>query len=223
MKNAIRMSAIMEIPALYVFTHDSIGVGEDGPTHQPVEQLAGLRAMPGLKVFRPADARETAACFMAAYKDMRPSCIVESRQELPPLKGSGSDALRGGYIIYGNEDTPDIILLATGSEVALAVAAAERLTAEGIAARVVSMPCLEIFEEQSPAYKEQVLPRAVKNRVAVEAGSSLSWGKYVGLGGGYVCMDTFGLSSPPNKLFEKFGFTVAHVCEVAKRVLSVNE
>ena len=218
MKNAIRMSALMELPILYVFTHDSIGVGEDGPTHQPIEHLTGLRAMPGLDVFRPADAKETAAAYINAVKTNNPTCIVESRQDLPILAGSGEGALKGGYVISDAKNFTGIIM-ATGSEVSTALAAQKILSDRGIKVRVVSMPCFRLFDEQSEDYKESVLPSAIRARVAVEAGSSMSWGKYVGMDGAYVCMDTFGKSAPASKLFDYYGFTAENVATVTEKLL----
>ncbi len=219
MKNAMRMSAIMEIPVTYILTHDSIGVGEDGPTHQPIEQLAGLRAMPNLKVYRPADGRETTAAWIGALTGKEPSCLFLSRQTLPMLEGTGKDAFKGGYILRDSaKKTPDVIIIATGSEVSLAVNAREELLKDGIDARVVSMPCMEEFEKQSEKYKESVIPSSVRARVAVEAGATLSWYKYVGLDGKIVGIDTFGASAPAKKLFEKFGFTVDAVVNAAKEV-----
>ena len=218
MKNAVRMSAMMELPVMYVFTHDSIGVGEDGPTHQPVEHLTGLRAMPGLDVFRPADAKETAAAYISAVKGNSPTCIIESRQDLPILASSGENALKGGYVISDAKNFTGIIM-ASGSEVSLALEAQKLLDARGIKVRVVSMPCFRLFEEQSENYKESVLPSAVRARVAVEAGSSMSWGKYVGMDGACVCMDTFGKSAPAKKLFDYYGLTAQNVATVTEKVI----
>lgn len=220
MKNAMRMSAIMELPVVYVLTHDSIGVGEDGPTHQPIEHLAGLRAMPDMKVYRPADGRETTAAWIAALTGNKPSCLFLSRQTLPMLEGTGKDAFKGGYILADSDKkTPDVILIATGSEVSLAMKAKAELKNEGIDARVVSMPCMEDFEAQSEKYKNSVLPKSVRARVAIEAGSPLGWYKYVGLDGKVIGMETFGASAPAAKLFEKFGFTVENVVNTVKEVL----
>ncbi len=218
MKNAIRMSALMELPVIYVFTHDSIGVGEDGPTHQPVEHLTGLRAMPGLDVFRPADAKETAAAFINAVKTNNPTCIVESRQDLPILANSGEGALRGGYVISDAKNFTGIIM-ASGSEVSLALDAQKILADRGIKVRVVSIPCFRLFDEQTENYRESVLPSAIRARVAVEAGSSMSWGKYVGMDGAYVCMDTFGKSAPAKELFEYYGFTAENVASVTEKLI----
>jgi len=220
MKNAMRMSALMKLPVTYVFTHDSIGVGEDGPTHEPIEQLIGLRSIPGMTVFRPADAKETAAAYTVAMNNDGPTAIVLTRQNLPYYENSGKAALKGGYILADStKETPDVILMASGSEVEQAIGAKELLKAEGIDARVVSMPSMEIFEKQSEEYKESVLPKKVRARVAVEAGSAYSWYKYVGLDGATVCIDHFGASAPAKVLFEKFGFTAQNVKEKAKSIL----
>ena len=220
MKNAMRMSAIMELPVTYILTHDSIGVGEDGPTHQPIEHLAGLRAMPNMKVYRPCDGRETTAAWISALKGKNPSCLVLSRQTIPMLDGTGKDAFKGGYILRdSNKKVPDVILMATGSEVNLAVNAKAELAKQGVDARVVSMPCVEDFEAQSEKYKESVLPSAVRARVAVEAGSPMCWYKYVGLDGKIIGMETFGESAPAGKLFAKYGFTVEKVVEAALSVV----
>ncbi len=219
MKNAMRMSALMELPVIYILSHDSIGVGEDGPTHQPIEHLTGLRAMPNMKVYRPADGRETTAAWIGALKGKEPSCIVVSRQTLPMLDGTGEKAFKGGYVLADStKKTPDVILIATGSEVTLAVNAKAELAKDGIDARVVSMPCVEEFEKQSEKYKESVLPKAVRARVAVEAGATMCWYKYVGMDGKVVGIDQFGASAPAKKLFEKYGFTVENVVAAAKEV-----
>ena len=221
MKNAIRMSAIMELPVTYILTHDSIGVGEDGPTHQPIEHLAGLRATPNLKVYRPADGRETTAAWISAVSGKEPSCLFLSRQTLPMLEGTGKEAFKGGYILSDSaKKTPDVILMATGSEVSLVMKAKAELAKDGIDARVVSMPCLEDFEKQSEKYKESVLPKAVRARVAVEAGAPMCWYKYVGLDGKIIGMETFGASAPANQLFVKFGFTVENVVNTVKDLLN---
>ncbi len=221
MKNAMRMSALMEIPVTYILTHDSIGVGEDGPTHQPIEHLAGLRAMPNLRVYRPADGRETTAAWISAVTGKNPACLVLSRQTLPMLDGTGDKAFKGGYILVDSEKkVPDVILIGTGSEVALCVEAQKALKAEGIDARVVSMPCVEDFEKQSAKYKESVLPSKVRARVAVEAGATMCWYKYVGFDGKVVGIDEFGASAPAKKLFEKYGFVPQTVIDAAKEVLA---
>ena len=216
-KPMARLSALMGVPLTFVLTHDSIGVGEDGPTHEPIEQLAMLRAMPNLRVFRPCDATETSAAWLtAASSEKTPTALVLTRQNLAPITGSSREALKGGYVIDDCEGTPEVILIASGSEVELAVKTKAELEAEGTKVRVVSMPCMELFEEQSAEYRETVLPRAVRKRVAIEALSDFGWGKYVGLDGAYVCMKSFGASAPAAKLFEKFGFTVENVVNTVK-------
>ncbi|MBQ0099252.1 MAG: transketolase, partial [Firmicutes bacterium] len=220
MKNAMRMSAIMELPVTYILTHDSIGVGEDGPTHQPIEHLAGLRAMPNLRVYRPCDGRETTAAWISAVTGKEPACLFLSRQTLPMLEGTGKDAFKGGYILADSKKkTPDAILMATGSEVNLIYSAKAELLKDGIDVRVVSMPCLEDFEKQPQKYKDSVLPNSVKARLAVEAGSPMCWYKYVGLDGKVIGMETFGASAPAKQLFTKFGFTVENVVETVKSMV----
>lgn len=215
-KPMARLSALMNLPLTYVFTHDSIGVGEDGPTHEPIEQLAMLRAMPNMNVFRPCDATETSAAWLSAITSRKtPTALVLTRQNLAPMAGSSKDALKGGYVMDDCEGTPDVILIASGSEVALAVKAKAELANE-MKVRVVSMPCMELFEAQSAEYKESVLPKAVRKRVAIEALSDFGWGKYVGLDGAYVTMKGFGASAPAAKLFEHFGFTVENVVNTVK-------
>ena len=217
MKYSIRMSALMKLPVTYILSHDSIGVGEDGPTHQPVEQLAGLRAMPGLYVFRPCDGRETGAAFEFALSGRAPTAIVTSRQKLPECESSSvGGALRGAYTVA---DGTDVILMASGSEVGLCMQARELLASRGISARVVSAPCLDLFAEQPEDYKESVLPGAMRARVAVEAASRQSWGEYVGLDGDYVCMDRFGESAPAGKLTAKYGFTPENVADKAENIV----
>lgn len=221
MKPMLRLSALMGLPVISVLTHDSIGVGEDGPTHEPVEQLTMLRSIPNMHVFRPADAMETKAAWYSAIasKDT-PTCIVLSRQNLPVLENTSQDALKGGYILEIEAgEKIDVILMASGSEVGLAVEAKKELEKEGLSVRVVSMPCMEIFEEQQEEYKETVLPRAVRKRAAIEAGSRISWGRYIGLDGTYITMDRFGASAPAGLLFEKFGFTLENVIDKVKNIL----
>ena len=221
MKPPIRLSAIMEVPAIWVFTHDSIGVGEDGPTHQPVEQMAGLRAIPGMIVLRPGDANETAEAWRTIMRLKRqPACLVLSRQALPTLDrtkyASAKGVAHGAYVLAGGEGTPDVILMGTGSELSLCVAAYEELTKEGITARVVSMPSWELFEQQDEAYRHSVLPPAVTGRVAVEQASQLGWDRYVGPTGTLIAMHTFGASAPAGDLLKKFGFTPEKVLEAAR-------
>ena len=221
MRNAMRMSAIMELPIPYLLTHDSIGVGEDGPTHQPIEHLSSLRAMPNMKVYRPADGTETTVAWISALQSKTPTSLFMSRQTCPNLKESSKQAFKGGYVLSDSaKKVPDIILMASGSEVHLIMKAKELLLADGIDARVVSMPCMEDFEAQNQKYKDSVLPKSVKTRLAVEAGSPMSWYKYIGLDGDVVAMNTFGVSGPANKCFEHFGFTVENVVAKAKALLN---
>ena len=222
MKPMIRLAALMKLPTTYVLTHDSIGVGEDGPTHEPVEQLAMLRAMPNVNVFRPADATETAAgWYLAATSKQTPTALILTRQNLPQLSGSSKEALKGGYVLADStKAVPDAIIIASGSEVELGVSAKEALAKEGLDVRVVSMPCMDLFDQQSDAYKESVLPKTVRARVAVEAGSAFGWGKYVGLDGQTIAMTGFGASAPAGVLFKKFGFTAEHVAAVVKDVVT---
>ena len=216
-KPMARLSALMKVPLTFVFTHDSIGVGEDGPTHEPVEQLAMFRSIPNFHVFRPCDAVETAAAWCSAIaSEKTPTALVLSRQNLPAMKGSSRDAVRGAYVLDDCEGTPDLILMASGSEVALTLGAKAELEKEGKKVRVVSMPSMEVFEEQTAEYKESVLPGAVRKRVAVEALSGFGWHRYVGLDGALITMDGFGASAPSGKLFEHFGFTIEHVVAAAK-------
>jgi len=221
-RGAIRLSALMEIPVLHILTHDSIGVGEDGPTHQPVEQLASLRAMPGLLVFRPADANEVAETWrIVAALRHEPAALILSRQALPTLDrsqlGAASGVAKGAYILADpGGGAPDAILLATGSEVHLAMAARDELEADGISTRVVSMPCWELFDRQPREYQDAVLPRAVQARVAIEQASTLGWDRYVGDGGAVIGMHTFGASAPLKQLLTKFGFTPERVAEVTR-------
>ncbi|MFV0440080.1 MAG: transketolase [Lachnospirales bacterium] len=216
MKPAMRLSAIMGLRVINILTHDSIGVGEDGPTHQPVEQLAMLRSTPNLTVFRPCDTKETAAAWYLSLTRNNPSALVLTRQNLPLLKETGKNALKGGYIVRDTSGTPDIILIASGSEVSLSYKAAEELEKEGIKARVVSMLSLEIFEEQDEAYKQSVLPKEVTKRVFAEAGSSYGLHKYIGFEGKTLTIDTFGASGPANLVFDDFGFTVENLVKIAK-------
>src|SRR5688500_171042 len=221
-KPAIRLSALMELPVIYVFTHDSIGVGEDGPTHQPVEQVAALRGIPGLIVLRPADAAETADAWRAVMKlHHQPAALVLTRQAVPTIDrtkyASAEGVSRGGYVLADAANgKPEVVLLATGSEVALALEAHEKLTADGVKARVVSMPSWELFDEQPPDYRDAVLPPAVRARVSVEQASTFGWAKYVGDTGHSVGMRSFGASAPLKQLVQKFGFTVGAVVEAAQ-------
>ncbi len=218
-KPAMRLAALMNLPVTYIMTHDSIGVGEDGPTHQPVEQLIMLRSIPGLKVYRPADGKETAAAWVSAMTGNQPTALILTRQNLPQYANSGKAALKGGYVLEDCEGTPDVILMGTGSEIEICVKAKAVLEVQGVKARVVSMPCIEEFEKQSAEYKESVLPKAIKARVCVEAGSPYSWYKYAGDCGELVCMDTFGASAPASVLFSHFGFTAENVAEKAMNAI----
>lgn len=210
----------MGLPVAYVLTHDSIGVGEDGPTHEPIEQLAMLRAMPNINVFRPADATETAAgWYLAATSKDTPTALVLTRQNLPQLAGSSKDALKGAYIVSEAKGNIDGILIASGSEVSLAIDAQEILAKENINVRVVSMPCMDLFEQQSDEYKEKILPKNIRARVAIEAAKNFGWGSYVGLDGATVTMKGFGESAPAATLFKKFGFTAENVVATFKSVI----
>jgi len=220
MKPSMRLSALMGLPVINIMTHDSIGVGEDGPTHQPVEHLSALRSIPNFTVIRPCDTNETAAAwYLALTRTNSPTAIALSRQNLTLLPETGKNALKGAYILKDSaKPTPDIILMATGSEVELIYNAKDILLEKDIDARVVSMPSFEIFEEQTDEYKESVLPKSVRNRLAVEAASSFGWAKYTGLDGDMICIDTFGASAPAGELFKDFGFTVENVVAKALKI-----
>jgi transketolase len=223
-RNALRMAALMELQNIFVYTHDSIGLGEDGPTHQPVEHVASLRIMPNMRVWRPCDSVETAIAWRDAIERRDgPTSLVLTRQGLPHQDRSErqiADVARGAYVLKDSEAAPDIILIATGSEVALAVGAAAELAADGINARVVSIPCTDLFDAQSDAYKEQVLPSGVSRRVAIEAGVSNGWWQYVGQSGRIIGLDRFGASAPASELFEHFGFSVDNVLKIARELLA---
>ena len=219
MKHAMRMSAIMKLPVTYVLTHDSIGVGEDGATHEPIEHLAGLRAIPNLKVFRPADGKETAAAWLSAVTGQGPTCLVLTRQGLPQYGEQGPEAFKGGYVLSDCEGTPDVLLMASGSEVEQILAAQPILAEAGIRVRVISMPCMELFLKQDAAYQESVLPAAIRARVAMEAGATMPWYRFTGLDGAVIGIDHFGASAPAGILFREYGFTVDNVVETVKRVL----
>jgi len=225
MRPAMRLAALMQVPVIFIFTHDSIGVGEDGPTHQPVEHLAALRAIPGLTVIRPADANETVEAWRIALTHSGPTCLVLTRQNLPVLDRArmqpGGGVARGAYVLADSEEgTPQVILIATGSEVTVAVAAQKLLAERGVAARVVSMPSWDLFERQPQSYRDSVLPPAVTARVAIEAAVPLGWHKYVGPAGEIVGMTRFGSSAPGPVLFEKFGFTAENVAARAMALLA---
>ncbi len=222
-RNAVRMAALMKLRNVFVYTHDSIGLGEDGPTHQPVEQLASLRLTPNLDTWRPADAVESAVAWKHAIERADgPSALIFSRQNLPHQPRTAeqlANVARGGYVLKDCEGEPDVILIATGSEVGITVKAADKLTAAGRKVRVVSMPSTDAFDKQDATYRESVLPAAVTARVAVEAGIADYWFKYVGLNGAIVGMTTFGESAPAEQLFAEFGFTVDNVVAKAQALL----
>jgi transketolase len=225
LRPAIRLSALMELPAIYVFTHDSIGVGEDGPTHQPVEHLASLRAIPGLITLRPGDANEVLETWRVIMQlRHEPVCLILSRQNMPTLDrtafADAAGVARGAYVLAeAPGGAPELILMASGSEVALCVDAWQKLTAEGVRARVVSMPSWELFDKQPPEYRDAVLPPAVTARVAVEQASTFGWARYTGAAGEVIGMTTFGASAPLKELQKRFGFTADHVVAVARRVV----
>jgi transketolase len=224
MRAAIRLSALMELPVIYIFTHDSIGVGEDGPTHQPIEHLMSLRALPQLIVIRPADANEVAEAWRYIMENTRhPVALILSRQPLPTFdrtKYATAEGLRrGAYVLADSDGEPELILIGTGSEVQLCLGAHEQLKAEGIRSRVVSMPSWELFQRQPEEYRNSVLPPKVRARVAVEAGTSLGWRDYVGLDGRIVARRQFGASAPIKELLKQFGFTVENVIAQAKAAL----
>ncbi|MBA3489262.1 MAG: transketolase, partial [Longispora sp.] len=222
MRPAVRLAALMKLPVIYVWTHDSIGLGEDGPTHQPVEHLTALRAIPGLDVVRPADANETAVAWRKALEHTdRPTALALTRQNVPTLDPATTvDADRGGYVLADSGGIPDVLIMASGSEVQLALGAREKLAENGIQARVVSMPCREWFDSQDSAYRQQVLPPAVKARVSVEAGIAMSWRDLIGEYGECVSLEHFGASAPYQIVLEKFGFTVDNVVAAAHASLS---
>jgi transketolase len=230
MKPAIRLAALSEVQVIYVFTHDSVGLGEDGPTHQPVEHLAGLRAIPHLFVIRPADPHETREAWRIAIERRHaPTALILTRQKVPvidqKLYHPAAGARRGAYILaeasdaQGRDTTPQLILIATGSEVALALGVRERLQREGTAARVVSMPCCELFDEQEASYRAEVLPPTVTARLAIEAGARLGWDRYVGLAGDCVCLDRFGASAPGEIALDKLGFNIENVLTHARALI----
>lgn len=224
LRPALRLSALMRQAVIYVLTHDSIGQGEDGPTHQPIEHLASLRAIPNLLVVRPADATEVAQAWrIAVMQKTRPTALVLTRQNVPTIdrsiNTSAEEVLKGAYVLSDSEGTPDIILMASGSEVNVIVEAAEKLRADGHAVRVVSAPCLDLFDEQPQSYKDSVLPPNVKRRLSVEAGATLGWDRYVGDEGKAFGLDRFGESAPGQVLFEHFGFTPENIAKVAKEML----
>ncbi len=220
-KPMARLTAIMKLPAIFIYTHDSIGVGEDGPTHEPIEQLAAFRSMPNFVIYRPCDYAETAAAWEYAVESKEtPTGLVLTRQNLPQLAGSSREALKGGYVLEDSQKAePDAILIASGSEVALAVEAKKKLAEDGVDVRVVSMPSMDVFEQQPESYRESVLPKACRKRVAIEALSDFGWYRYVGLDGKVVSMKGFGASGPADALFKKFGFTTENVVDTVKSIL----
>jgi transketolase len=222
-RNAVRMAALMKARQVLVYTHDSIGLGEDGPTHQPVEQIASLRVTPNMSVWRPCDQVETAVAWQAAVERHHgPTALILSRQNLlqpERSKEQVANIARGGYVLQDSNGTPDAIIIATGSEIEIALGAADKLTAAGHKIRVVSLPSTDVFDKQDVAYRESVLPSGVKARVAVEAGIADYWYKYVGLDGAIVGMTTFGESAPAGKLFPEFGFTVENIVSHTEALL----
>ena len=213
----------MQLPVIYVWTHDSIGLGEDGPTHQPVEQLWALRSIPGFSVVRPADANEVSACWIKILEDRKPAGIVLTRQNIPTLdrklNNSAQGAKKGGYILQDcSNSKPDVILIATGSEIELALLAQKELNSQSINTRVVSMPCVEWFQNESKSYQESVLPKEVKAKIAIEAGSTLGWYQFVGLEGAVIGLDHYGASGKPDLLYKEFGITVQDIVKKAKEL-----
>jgi transketolase len=224
MRGAVRLSALMQLPVTYVWTHDSIGLGEDGPTHQPVEHLASLRTIPSFSVIRPCDANEVSVCWQEIIRRLKPSGLVLSRQNLPVIDRSkyspAQEAAKGAYVLaYGSsssKDDCDVILIATGSEVSLAILAREKLISEGIKARLVSVPCLEWFMEQSESYRNEVLPKSMKARVSIEAGVAQPWYRFIGDSGVAISVEKFGASASGEILFKEYGFTVDNIISAAK-------
>ena len=218
----MRLSALSELGVIYVLTHDSIGVGEDGPTHQPIETIPSLRAMPNMLVFRPGDGNETSGAYKVAIKNRkRPSSLCLSRQGMVNQPNSSIEKVAlGGYVIEDCSGIPELIFIGTGSELDLCMQAAKQLTTEGHKVRVVSMPCVELFEEQPNSYKEEVLPSSIRKWIVVEAAQSFGWHKYIGLDGESVTMNSFGASAPGGTCMEKFGFTVENVLNQAKKLIN---
>jgi transketolase len=226
MRGSVRLSALMGLPVVWVWTHDSVGLGEDGPTHQPIEHYASLRAIPGLWVIRPGDANETAVAWKVALeREDGPVALLLSRQSIPTLDRSevaSADLLaRGGYVLWSSDDgaSPELILLATGAEVPTTLHAAQALAGDGVKVRVVSMPCIELFEAQPQQYRDEVLPRGVTARLAVEPGATISWWKWVGLDGDVLGLDRFGASAPGTTVLEKLGFTSQNIVTRARALL----
>jgi transketolase len=222
MRPAIRLGALMRAPALYIFTHDSIGLGEDGPTHQPIEHVMSLRAIPQLYVFRPADANETAGAWHTAVALGEPSVLIFTRQDLPIFEDAErirEGVAHGGYVLADCEGTPEVILISSGSEVHIAHSAYKTLREQGVRVRVVSLPCWELFEMQEETYKESVLPSKITNRVSIEAGTTLGWHKHVGLHGIALGIDQFGASAPYERIYQEYGLTPENVVKAAKSLL----
>jgi transketolase len=221
MRGSMRLSALSMLGVIYVLTHDSIGVGEDGPTHQPIETIPSLRAMPGMLVFRPGDGNETSGAYKLAIQNRnRPSSLCLSRQGMANQANSSIDKVAlGGYVLEDCSGTPDLILIGTGTELDLCVQAAKQLTADGKKVRVVSMPCVELFDEQTDSYKEEVLPNAVRKRIVVEAAESFGWHRFIGLDGDSITMNRFGASAPGGTCLKEFGFTVDNVVSKSKALL----
>jgi transketolase len=223
MRGAVRLSALMNLPVTYIWTHDSIGLGEDGPTHQPVEHIAALRAIPNLDVIRPADANEVAVAWKEVIRRKKPAALLLSRQNLPVIDrskfNSAAGVKRGAYAI-NNVAKPDLIILATGSELSLALAAAAKLEAQDIKARVISASCIEWFKEEPDSYREQLIPANVRARVSIEAGIAQGWREFVGDLGEIISLEHFGASASHTKLFEEFGFTVENVVAASLRTLA---
>jgi transketolase len=218
MRNSMRMAALSQAHVLFVMTHDSIGLGEDGPTHQPIEHLVSFRAMPNMLTIRPCGGNETAGAYKAAVENTGgPSTLVFSRQGMPNFEGCSIEGVaKGGYVVSDSNGTPSHILIGTGSELTIAMEAADKLRAEGQNPRVVSMPCTELFDAQSPEYKESVLPAEVTKRVSIEAGSTLGWERYVGAGGKAIGVDTWGASAPAGILYKEYGLTADAMVDAAK-------
>jgi transketolase len=226
MRGSLRLSALMELPAIYVFTHDSIGVGEDGPTHQPIEHLAHMRSIPGLIVLRPSDANEVREAWKVILQlHHEPAVLILTRQAVPTIDRTkyapASGLTRGAYILADCKDSnPEVILIGTGSEVSLCLEAYEQLTREGIRVRVVSMPCWELFDDQDQSYRDSVLPPSVKARVSVEEASDFGWAKFTGAEGHNICIESFGASAPLKQLMKKFGFNTDHIVAAAKNQIA---
>jgi transketolase len=224
-RNALRMAALMKIQNIFVYTHDSIGLGEDGPTHQPIEHVSSLRIMPNMRVWRPCDAVETLISWQDAIQRSKgPTSLILTRQKLPHQNRTGiqiENIAKGGYILFDSNDAPDIILIATGSEVFITIEAAKKLIEYGVKVRVVSMPCTDLFDEQDEEYKSSVLPSDCVNRLAIEAGVTDFWWRYLSSNGAVIGIDQFGLSAPADELFEYFGFSADNIAAKAKSLIGI--